>query len=746
MAVVADDAGRQVLRELRTARRRHYLRQLDWVDALYKAYLTAIGAGVGTLLLSGALGDARAGADTVHTIAARGPAVLGLIVALLLAGGLRTGARGGPLALQPPGAADPAFAPVERGLALRGPAVAQLRSRVFVAAVAGAVVGNLAFRRLPGKPPVWIACGVLFGVLAAAAGMGAALLASGRRLGRLVAAALGLGLVGWSAADWLLHMTTSPATLLGRLAVAPIGRTPAVEIVVGGGVAAALLAVGLASVGGTSLEHSLRRAGLVAQLRFAVTVQDLRTVILLRRQLAAELPRSKPWLALRPAAVGATGSVVWRRGWRSFLRWPAVRVARVGVLGLVAGAALVGAWRGTTPLVVVAGFALLLVALDAIEPLAQEIDHPTRRSLLPLRSRALLRPHPGRSGRRTGARRARGRGGRLRGYAGCARARGRRRDGAAGGPRCAGRRGGERDHRPVPVGPQPSGAERARRRSFLLAILGVLPVLAARYADRHHLSPAGAAIQTGVLVLLVCSGVLFALTGWLAPKDSRDRRAAVLPRAGLERHYGDLTALAGVDLTVHAGEMVALVGPNGAGKSTFLGLAAGLLTPSSGSVKVSEAPAGSLEARAATSFLPDTPSLYDDLSLDEHLEYVGRLHGAEDWQERGARLLDRLGLADRAGDLPAKFSRGMRQKSSIALAFVRGFSLLLADEPFDGLDPGSREAFGAADRRGGARRAAVIVSTHRADVLERAHRCVALYDGSVSYDGLPGTAELKVLA
>ena len=179
MAVVADDAGRQILRELRSARRRHYLRQLDWVDALYKAYLTAIGAGAGTLLLSGALGDARAGADTVHTIAARGPAVLGLAVALLLAGGLRTGARGGPLALQPPDVHQILLAPVDRRLALRGPALAQLRSRVFVAAVAGAVVGNLAFRRLPGRPGAWIACGVLFGVLAAAAGMGAALLASG---------------------------------------------------------------------------------------------------------------------------------------------------------------------------------------------------------------------------------------------------------------------------------------------------------------------------------------------------------------------------------------------------------------------------------------------------------------------------------------------------------------------------------------------------------------------------------------
>jgi ABC-2 type transport system ATP-binding protein len=224
------------------------------------------------------------------------------------------------------------------------------------------------------------------------------------------------------------------------------------------------------------------------------------------------------------------------------------------------------------------------------------------------------------------------------------------------------------------------------------------------------------------------------------------RRTAVLAARGLQRHYGDLTALDGLDLTVHAGELVALVGPNGAGKSTFLGLAAGLLTPSAGSVQVAKAPAGSIEARAATAFLPDLPSLYDDLSLNEHLEYVARLHGEDDWEERAAGLLERLGLAERASDLPAKFSRGMRQKSSIALAFVRHFDLLLADEPFDGLDPGSREAFGALIDDAVAAGAAVVVSTHRADVLERAHRCVALYDGAVSYDGPPDAAELSELA
>jgi len=222
-------------------------------------------------------------------------------------------------------------------------------------------------------------------------------------------------------------------------------------------------------------------------------------------------------------------------------------------------------------------------------------------------------------------------------------------------------------------------------------------------------------------------------------------REAVLVARDLARRYGELTALDGVDLSLAPGELIALVGPNGAGKSTFLSLAAGLLTPSDGTVHVAGAAAGSLAARAATSFLPDSPSLYDDLSLEEHIEYVGRLHGVEDWQSRGASLLDQLGLSSRAGDLPSKFSRGMRQKSSIALAFVRDFSLLLADEPFDGLDPGSRETLTALIDDAVSGGAAAVVSTHRADVVARAHRCIALYDGSISYDGPPGAAELPSL-
>jgi ABC-2 type transport system ATP-binding protein len=211
----------------------------------------------------------------------------------------------------------------------------------------------------------------------------------------------------------------------------------------------------------------------------------------------------------------------------------------------------------------------------------------------------------------------------------------------------------------------------------------------------------------------------------------------VLQTTGLAREYEGLVALQPLDLEVEAGELVALVGPNGAGKTTLLATLAGLLEPSRGGAQIGGFAAGSLEARAATSYIPDTPVLYDDLSVDEHLEYIARLHGATDWPTRAPQLLERLALEDRGDDLPSHLSRGMRQKASIALGFVRPFMLLLADEPFDGLDPPSRDALVELLKEACAGGAAVVVSTHRVEVADYASRCLALYDGELTYDGAP---------
>ncbi len=213
--------------------------------------------------------------------------------------------------------------------------------------------------------------------------------------------------------------------------------------------------------------------------------------------------------------------------------------------------------------------------------------------------------------------------------------------------------------------------------------------------------------------------------------------APVLRARGLGRSYDGYIALGSFALEVGAGELLALVGPNGAGKTTFLTLAAGLLEPTSGAVEIAGHRAGSIEARRALSYLPDTPVFYEDLSLGEHLTYVAALHGVEEPGPRTRELLERLGLAEWEDALASEFSKGMRQKASIALALVRPFGVLLADEPFDGLDPPSRAVLFellAEARAGGA---AIVVSTHRPDVIAAASRCVAIREGRLSYDGAP---------
>ena len=377
----------RALRDLRRARRRRAYGDIDWMDALYKVYVAAIFTAVIGSMLSGWIGGRPVTPSELATAVERGPALVGLVVAGVVAGGLRSGGRGGPLALQPADVAHVLLAPVPRGLALRAPALRQLRFSAFLGTVVGMAVGNLAAQRLPGSYPGWVAWGGVAGLVAGLAWTGSALAASGFRLGRRWAGALGAALLGWSAADLAGATATSPATFLGRLGMSALDAMPRSPL---GLVLLALPAAGLAGVGGTSLEAARRQAGLAAQLRFALTMQDVRTVILLRRQLAAEGPRRRPWVRL-PA--GRRARPVWRRDWQGVLRWPAARVLRLVLLGLAAGVAGAGAWRETPALVLAAAAALLVAAVDSAEGLAQESDHLVRRDTVPVASGRLLVRH-----------------------------------------------------------------------------------------------------------------------------------------------------------------------------------------------------------------------------------------------------------------------------------------------------------------------------------------------------------------
>jgi hypothetical protein len=313
----------------------------------------------------------------VIKVADDGPAVLGVVVALALFVGLRSGSRGGPLALEAAEVRHVLLAPIDRGLALRAPAVRQVRFALFVGAVVGAVGGQLAARRLPHPFMAWVVCGFAFGVVTAALVLGSALSAAAIKLPSWIAGVVGLALVAWAAGDVAGWFPESPTAFVGRIALFPLDQSAEVALPVL--VAAGLVVFGIAGLGSVSLESAERRSSLVGQLRFAATLQDIRTVMVLRRQLALELPRLRPWVR-----VGRGRLPVLRRDAQGVTRWPASRVVRLVVLSVIAGLSARAAWDGAVPMVIVAGLALYVAGLDMIEPLAQEIDHPGLRDTYPV--------------------------------------------------------------------------------------------------------------------------------------------------------------------------------------------------------------------------------------------------------------------------------------------------------------------------------------------------------------------------
>jgi heme exporter protein A len=162
--------------------------------------------------------------------------------------------------------------------------------------------------------------------------------------------------------------------------------------------------------------------------------------------------------------------------------------------------------------------------------------------------------------------------------------------------------------------------------------------------------------------------------------------------AGVGRAYGERAALAGVTLSLQAGQTLVVFGPNGAGKSTLLRVLATLLRPTAGTATVlgCELPREAWKVRGRIGLLGHEPLLYRELSARENLRYHARLHKVA--PERVEELLDAVGLARRAGDPVSTYSRGMVQRAALARAVLHEPELLLLDEPRANLDPAAAEA------------------------------------------------------
>ena len=213
--------------------------------------------------------------------------------------------------------------------------------------------------------------------------------------------------------------------------------------------------------------------------------------------------------------------------------------------------------------------------------------------------------------------------------------------------------------------------------------------------------------------------------------------ALVISAQGLCKSMDDRTVLCDITVRVQAGAFVALLGANGAGKSTLLKLLATLTWADAGELQLFGRPAREDPSahRARIGLIGHQPMLYRDLSARENLELFGKLYGLANVAQRAAELLDTVGLCDRADDPVKAFSRGMMQRVAIARALMHDPELILADEPFSGLDNPSSQTMermlGMLHRDG---RTIVLVNHDVQQSLRLAQRVVVLHQGRIVMD------------
>jgi ABC-2 type transport system ATP-binding protein len=213
---------------------------------------------------------------------------------------------------------------------------------------------------------------------------------------------------------------------------------------------------------------------------------------------------------------------------------------------------------------------------------------------------------------------------------------------------------------------------------------------------------------------------------------------AALRCESLEKRYGSVEALGGVDLEVAPGELLGLLGPNGAGKSTLTKIACGLVRASGGRADVEGAPAGSAEARAAIGYLAELFRFPDWLTADELLALHQELAGSGRGAPERTQLLEQIGLADAKRTKIGAMSKGMQQRLGIAQALVGSPRLLMLDEPTSALDPFGRRVVRDLLRDLRGRGIAVVLSSHLLSEVELVcDRVAILVGGRIVAQGTP---------
>jgi len=211
----------------------------------------------------------------------------------------------------------------------------------------------------------------------------------------------------------------------------------------------------------------------------------------------------------------------------------------------------------------------------------------------------------------------------------------------------------------------------------------------------------------------------------------------------LSRHFGEVIAVDGVDLEIPQGQIYGFLGPNGSGKTTIIRMLCGLLTPTAGDVRVLglEIPAQAETLRRQIGYMTQKFSLYDDLTVQENLQFMARIYGL---QRRAAKgriedLLQRYALDSMRKRFAGAMSGGQRQRLALAVATLHAPTLLFLDEPTSAVDPENRRDFWEKLFDLSDTGTTILVSTHYMDEAERCHQLAILETGHLRKHGAPIT-------
>jgi ABC-2 type transport system ATP-binding protein len=216
----------------------------------------------------------------------------------------------------------------------------------------------------------------------------------------------------------------------------------------------------------------------------------------------------------------------------------------------------------------------------------------------------------------------------------------------------------------------------------------------------------------------------------VVPKSEIDRTMIAFEH--LSKTYGSFTAVSDLELTVNSGEVFGFLGPNGAGKTTTIRMMMGILVPTSGRITIDglDCQRDRVEVKRRVGYLPDNPIFYDYLRGAEILEFVGEMHGQSqsEARRRAGALLASLALDDAAEEYAVNYSMGMKKKLGLACALIHDPSVLILDEPTNGLDPRASREVQERLRLSADQGKTIFLSTHLLDMAEKLCDRVGIID------------------